>query len=212
MRLLLLLPWALLVACGHVTPVRPVPEGTLQPELSVGGPVARVGGTPLPVPLSTVGARYGLSERLDVGAHVHLTSLLFGVAGVDVGSTYLLLPQQQLVPALAVSGRLYGFGDLRSGPRAYLEVTGSASTLLAERFLTYVSATGLVQFAGGAPLWALSAGEEVRLGRFGLQAELRWYQPHVPTRFQVVEWNSVAGQGAWGLTLGASYRFGGEEP
>lgn len=43
MRLLLLLPWALLMACGHATPMRPVPEGTLQPELSGGGPVARLG-------------------------------------------------------------------------------------------------------------------------------------------------------------------------
>jgi hypothetical protein len=210
MRLpLVLLSYVFLVACGHVTPVRPVPKDTVQIDVSVGGPLVSLGKLSLPVPLSTAGVRYGLGERYDVSAHAHLTSLTFGVAGLDVGTTYLARHQEGLFPALVVGGRLYGFGNLRDAPRAYLELTGSASTLLGERFCTYVSASGLLQLAGGAPLWSLAVGEEVRLGRFGLQGEVRWYEPHVATRFQAVDWLAISGQGAWGFTLGVSFRPGG---
>jgi hypothetical protein len=198
-----------LVACGHVTPVRPVPKDTVQVEMAVGGPLVRLGKLNLPVPLSTAGVRYGLGERYDVAAHAHLTSLSFGVAGLDVGSTYLALQQRGLLPALAVGGRLYGFGNLRDSPRAYLEATGSASTLLGERFCTYVSASGMLQLAGGAPLWSLAVGEQIKLGRFGLQGEVRWYEPHVATRYQAVEWLALEGRGAWGVTLGVSFQPGG---
>ncbi len=181
----------------------------IQGEVELGGPMVAVAGITTPVPLSTVGARYGLDDRYDVAAHLHLTSLTFGVAGLDVGATWLAFPQTGAIPALSTSARLYGFGSIRAAPRVYLELTGSVSYLVGEHFLTYVSGTGLVQFAGGAPLWSLAAGEEFRFGRFGVQAEFRWYEPNVATRFQVVDWLPIGGLGGWGLILGFNYRFGG---
>jgi hypothetical protein len=207
--LILLLCGVSLVACGHVTSVRPAPKDVVQAEAALGGPLVRLSGLVLPVPLTTAGARYGLGDTYDVAAHVHLTSLSFGVAGLDVGSTWMPLSQQGALPALSLSGRLYGFTNLRDGPRAYLELTGSASYLAGEHFLTYLSGTTLVQFAGGSPLYSLAFGEELRFGRFGLQAEVRWYEPDVATVFQVVDWVPVLGQGGLGVIVGVNYRFGG---
>jgi hypothetical protein len=207
--LLLSLLGVLLVGCGHATSVRPTPKDVIQAEAAVGGPLVRLAGLILPVPLSTAGVRYGLGDSYDVAAHLHLTSLSFGVAGVDIGSTWMPVPQNGALPALSLSGRLYGFGNVSDSPRAYLELTGSASYLAGEHFLTYLSATSLVQFAGGPLLFSLAAGEELRFGRFGLQLELRWYEPDVATGYQVVDWVSLGGQGGLGVVLGFNYRFGG---
>jgi len=208
-RSLLSLLGVLLVGCGHTTSVRPTPKDVIQAEAAVGGPLVRLAGLILPVPLSTAGVRYGLGDSYDVAAHLHLTSLSFGVAGVDIGSTWMPVPQNGALPALSLSGRLYGFGNLRNSPRAYLELTGSASYLAGEHFLTYLSATGLVQFAGGPPLFALAAGEELRFGQLGVQLELRWYEPDISTGYQVVDWVSPGGQGGLGVVLGFNYRFSG---
>ena len=207
-----LLPVLLTLGCGLTTQVRPVPRGALQTEAALGGPLVRLGQT-FPVPLSTVGARYGIAEHVDVAAHAHLTSLAFGVAGLDVGGSWLALAQDGARPALSLGGRLYGFTQVlperRVSPRAYLEVSPTVSYLFAQRFLVYGSATGFAQFAGGRPLWSLAVGEEVQLEPWGIQVELRWYEPTAATRFNTVEWVGVGGQGALGALLALRYRFGG---
>jgi len=210
---LVLGPAVLALGCGLTTQVRPVPRGTWGAEAAVSGPFVRLGGL-LPVPLSTVGVRYGVAERADVAAHAHLTPLAFGVAGLDVGGSWLALEQSGAVPALTLGGRLFGFAQVLPGratsPRAYLEVSPTVSYLLGERFLSYASASGLVQFAGGRPLWSLAVGEEVRLASWGLCLEARWYEPQSLTRFHAVDWVAVGERGALGAGLGVRYHFGGE--
>ena len=107
--------------CGHGTSLRPAPEGAVRAEVALGGPIARVNSAiTSPLPLVTAGASYGAGDRFDVSAHAHLTALAFGVAGLDVGSTALLLGGDRW--ALSGTGRLYGFTELSRGqPRAYLE-------------------------------------------------------------------------------------------
>jgi hypothetical protein len=200
----------LAVGCGHLTKSRPTPAGQWAVEAALGGPLARVGDRVLPLPLSTLGATYGLSNA-DVGAHAHLTTLAFGVAGVDVGGTYLPLEQDGARPALGVTGRLYAFTDLKAF-RPYLEVTPAVSWLFAERFLSYVSASVLGQ-TGAAPQLSVAAGEEVLLGSqkgVSLQLEWRWYEPNHDTRFEAVDWIAIGGHGGWGVLLGLRVRFGGE--
>lgn len=196
------------VGCGHVTHVRPTPKGKLAVEGAFGGPVAKVSGLTIPLPLTTLGASYGLSESADIHAHVHGTSLAFGVAGVDVGASYMPIKQQGYVPALTLTGRLYGFSNIERilDSRAYLELTGAGSYQLGKWFLLYGSASTFVQTQTW-PLWSLAAGNEFQLGEWGLQLEGRWFQPSQLTRMNVVDWQSVGGLGAWGVVLGVRYRF-----
>ncbi len=196
------------VGCGHTTPVRPTPKGQLDAQLHVGGPAVMLGG-PIPVPLSTVGASYGLSDRFDLQGHLHVTALFYKVAGLDVGSTFLAVKEEGAVPAVALNARLYGFSDLQTAVRPYLELNAAASYLFGQRFLTYLSATGFLQLFG-PPLFSFAVGEEFQLGRFGLQVEARWYEPDYSTRFNAIDPLSPGYQGALGLVLGLRYRFGGE--
>ena len=69
--------------CGHVTRVRPTPVGAYEVEAAVGGPLANVGAV-IPVPLSSVGLRYGIHPRGDIAAHLQLTPAVFGVPSGSV--------------------------------------------------------------------------------------------------------------------------------
>ncbi len=197
------------VGCGHTAKLRPTAPGAVELEGALGGPLATVEGFTIPLPLTTVGASVGVSDRFDVGAHAHLTSLAFGVAGVDVGSTFLALEGQGAIPTVAVNGKLYGFLDVRHATRAgYLELGGTASWKLGP-VSPYLNVAALGQV--GAPvLPSVAGGLALELGRFQLQGELRWYQPLYDTRFVVVDWISVGGGGALGPMLSMSYRFGGD--
>lgn len=196
--------------CGHGTALRPTPKGALRAEVEMGGPIAHVNSAiTVPMPLSTTGVAWGAGDFWDLSAHVHLTSLAFDVAGLDVGSTALLASGGRW--ALAGTGRLYGFTELQRGqPRIYMEAQLAPSFQVVPGWVTlFASGTALVQWAGGPPIPALGAGAQLRLGRFALQGEWRWYGMATPTQFAVVDWWSVGGQGAWGVVVSASWRFGG---
>ncbi|MBN1207494.1 MAG: hypothetical protein JXB05_21655 [Myxococcaceae bacterium] len=196
-------------ACGLPAHVRPVPRGTLAVEASVGGPAALLGGVPVPLPFATVGASYGVADAVDVHAHAHLTPLLLDTAGLDLGATLLARPEQDWRPALSLTGRAYAFSDLSSGALFYGEASAAASYLLRERYLTYASTTALYDALAGEVIWAVGVGAQVPFQRFALQLEANWYWPTYDAAAAPVSWVSPGGQGAFGLVLGASYRFGG---
>lgn len=213
MRGCLLLGLVLLCsACGLPAHVRPVPRGTLAIEAAVGGPAAQLGRVPVPLPLSTVGASYGVAETVDVQAHVHLTPLFLGTAGLDVGTSWLALPEHGWRPALTLTGRAYGYSDLSSGALFYGEAGAAVSHVLSGRCLTYLSASGLYDGLAGDVLWAVGAGAQVPFGRFALQLEANWYWPTYDTSASPVSWVSAGGHGVFGLVLGASYRFVRADP
>ncbi|HVE86578.1 MAG TPA: hypothetical protein VND93_27160 [Myxococcales bacterium] len=180
----------------------------MEASFELGGPFGQVEGYNLPLPLATAGASYGLSDRADAFASVHLTPAVFGVLGLDAGGDFLLLPELGPFPALNLTGRAYLFTDFRSA-RPYVEADLTASRLFNERFLTYFSVASMVQFAGGPPLLGIGFGEEVELGRWGLQLEVRWYEPGYNTVDLPTHWWNIWGTGSFGMMLGVRRRFGG---
>lgn len=196
--------------CGILTHARPTPKGTVALEASAGGPIVDIG-APIPLPLSTLGVSVGLLDRLDVQAHVHLITLLaLKTAGLDVGTTWMPLTQDGARPAVALTGRVYVFTDFRGAPLGYVELTSTASWLLGKRWLSLVTLSGVVDVGDGYVHWSPGIGEQVLLGRWAIGLDLRWYDPTFDARFSSAKWASLAGRGAIGLVLGASYRLGGE--
>ena len=59
----LVLAAALLVGCGHTAKLRPAPQGQVLVDVEVGGPFARVGKDLALLPLSAVGASWGVADR-----------------------------------------------------------------------------------------------------------------------------------------------------
>lgn len=195
--------------CGLTTHVRPVPKGALVAEASVGGPIALVG-APVPLPLTSVGASYGLHERLAVHGHLQPTPLLLGVLGADAGLTGLLLEEEGWRPALAATGQGYVYTDFgRTAAWWFADASLTASWLLDGRWLPYATLTGQADFLNGLVTVAPGVGAQVLLGPWALQAEARLYAPTRRTDVSAVPYVSAGGRGAFGLVLGASYRFGG---
>ena len=197
----------LLVGCGHISKLRPTPKGQVSAEVALGGPFARVNKAIIPLPLTTVGASYGVAERFDLGAHFHGTAAAFKIAGLDIGGSRQALVQKGAVPAVTLVGRLFGFTDFRSGFQPYLELGVTGSYRIVERFSPYLNFSSLIQ-TNAPPLIAAGAGVEVEFGRFAAQAEFRWFSPNRPTYFNAVEWQGLGGLGAAGLLLGFRYTFG----
>lgn len=197
----------LLVGCGHISKLRPTPKGQVSAELALGGPFARVNRAIIPLPLTTIGASYGIADRFDVGAHFHGTAAAFGIAGLDVGGSWQPLVQKNAIPAVTLVGRLFGFTDFKSGFQPYLELGVTGSYRIVERFSPYLNFSSLLQ-TNAVPLIAAGAGVEVEFGRLALQAEFRWFSPNRPTYFNAVEWQGIGGLGAVGALLGVRSTMG----
>lgn len=206
-----LLPGVLLVValggCGLSTHVRPTPHRTVAIESAVGGPVARLP-APIPLPLLTAGASYGVAERLDVSAHTHLTTLAaFGLAGLDVGSHALVVDQQGRLPAVTVGLVGYGFTRFQGGALFFLDANATASWRLFETWLAFFDLTGQWDFADRAVRWAPAVGVRKSWSHVDLQLDLRWYEPTYDTRPSSVAWLGPFKHGALGVVIGVGYRL-----
>jgi hypothetical protein len=198
---------ALLAAgCGLATRVRPVPRGALAAELSIGGP-AVIQGAPIPLPLATAGAGYGVLDGLDVSVHLHLTPLANAkLFGLDVGLSGLVLRPAGWRPAIALGGRAYFFTDFTGGTLPYFDATAAVSWD-AGRFRPYLMIAGQYAAASRAFGWALGMGSELQLKRTTVQLELRWWDPSRDVRWAAVEYLSPFKHGALGLQLSGRYDF-----
>jgi hypothetical protein len=192
-------------ACGLATHVRPTPAGQIEFEGAVGGPAAEVNGVPVLLPLTTVGASYGIVDRLDVSAHLHLSSLVLLNPGLDLGVSGLLMEENRGWPAITVGVRGYGFTDFTAF-KPYFEVNLTGSYKLFDYVLVYASAAGVGAYDGNGHASA-ALGAQLRLERWSFQLEVRWYDLTYDTRYSSVRWLSPDGMGALGGVFGASYRF-----
>jgi hypothetical protein len=208
--------------CSTLNNARPIPEGTHQVGLTVGGPMVMLFGAPIPLPNAVVEGRHGVAtlggKPLDVNCGLNLTATAFGILQMHVGASYLILDQDGGVPALSVSNRLFiatnvlGASD-KVDPSAefwaadQLELT--ASWLLGDHLL-YVGLGQYLDFGNPALTLTPSVGADFDLGETGgfrLHTELRWYAINQPHRVSAVTWVIPDTAGALGFNFGFSYAF-----
>lgn len=219
------------LGCSVSHGVRPVGEGNWAVTGSAGGPLTRLFGKPVPIPLSTVGVRYGLSDTVDLHGAVHVTSgLLLGTPGLDAGASWMFLAPEGARPALVVDGRLTGFlGPVnREGLafRGYADASLLASwDLGAREHLVYAGAELLfnpyklgredeawldahpasARWLGGPLVGARLMATE----RLGVALEAAWVNPWMDTEALTAWYYAPGHQGAFQLKLGLHYSFAG---
>ena len=93
-----------LIGCAPSRFVEPLEKDQWSVGGSVGGPLVGFNGIPIPAPLSSIEAGYGLDSNLTVFTGLHTTSLLFGTGHIDLGATYRPLKQKGYWPSVSVSG------------------------------------------------------------------------------------------------------------
>ncbi len=217
-RALLLLPLAL-TACSTIHGVKPVGRGVIRPELSVGGPITQVYGAPIPIPLSQLGATYGLDDKTDLHAAWHTSAASFyNLFGADVGASRELLEWAGVRPRLMADLTVLTFagdnepGGSPGGFRLFVQptVTGSWDWGKHKRETVYVSLTALFQpFPKLHLVPALAVGNEWALGkRLSLTTEFKWisfYKSNLPV---VPDYYGPGNIGALGFNLGLGYAIG----
>lgn len=75
----------LLASCNATRVIKPLEKGEKAVSAGFGGPLIAFAGAPIPIPLTSVTYSHGLDTGITLTASVHTTSLLFGVAHLDVG-------------------------------------------------------------------------------------------------------------------------------
>jgi hypothetical protein len=192
--------------CGTTQAVRPIGQGGLRAELSLGGPLFGDLGVPIPMPIALVGARYGVIDRLDVHARWNVLLAAFGAFGMDAGASGLILQQHGFFPALA-GGVLATLVTDGQDTNVFPELTLSLSWDVHRGSLVYL---GLTNFYELAPQFRYHpaifvGGRWQATRRFGATVELKWISPHEDSTFGPVGYVSPGGLGAFSVLLGFDF-------
>ncbi len=99
-------------SCNATRFIEPIEKGDLAIGIHSGGPLIEFGGTPIPVPLSSLEVGYGLKENTTVFGGLHTTALLFGNFQMDIGSTFKVLSQKKYTPNISVSPAINTIWDI----------------------------------------------------------------------------------------------------
>ena len=216
-RLILVLSLPVATACGVSRGVRPIGEGNGAIAVSAGGPVVDYIGVKLPLPLTTVGGVYGVSDRIDVHGGLHgTTPALFGLWGFELGAGALVLDQKHpAAPALMVDVNLNAFtgnlgdGDPQGGLRVFPEADLRASWAWSDaQHLSYTGPSAFFSTGPGnvTPAWVL--GQQFRMGRTDLSLEGRWIRPGADPTSVTADWGGIGGRGVLSTHVGFRVRFG----
>jgi len=218
-RSLLLL---LLCSCTVTRAVRPVGAGNAALAASVGGPLFRNLGPPIPVPITEVYGRYGLTDTTDVDVGIQLP--VVRAIGIDGGVTHLWLTQDGARPALSAGGRLSLLAnslalvhstdpDTGSGyglnPRLFEEIFATASWDVAQGWLVWTGADLFAQLEHARFRPSIVAGASWRVAdHWDLALEGKWVAFTSNQSATAVDWVGIDGRGALALQFGATWYLG----
>jgi hypothetical protein len=107
---------SIFASCAPSRFVKPLQKKEQAVSFSLGGPVIKYSGAPVPMPFTTLAYGRGLTEKITCFGSLHTTSLLFGNLQSDIGSTFLLVEKPgrrglSATPALQVA---YNMGTKNS--------------------------------------------------------------------------------------------------
>lgn len=222
-RCLTLVP--LLAGCGTMNSARPLAEGEHAFGLTFGGPLLKLGGTPIPLPNAVIEGRSGLpalkDHPFDLNYGINLTAATFGVAQMHAGASLQLLAQQGGIPAVSLSDRLFfatnGLDRRKEDHGAWgmdqVELTASWAL---QQQLVYGGLAQYTDFANPRLLLTPFLGAQLDFGRpggFGLQLEARYFGVTALQETNTLKWVTF-GRGALAPMLGVRYTLParGDEP
>ncbi|MFN7142413.1 MAG: hypothetical protein ACK4YP_01455 [Myxococcota bacterium] len=207
---------ALTTACSTVHGVRPVGRGVVEVDASLGGPVTELFGAPVPLPLTTVGATVGVSDRTNVHAAVHPTALaLFGLVAADVGASTQLLAQEGARPRLMGDLTVMGAGgDVAEGGseggfRAFARPTVTASWDWGrDRRSTVYGALGafVEPWPGPHAVGTVAVGNLWALGPHHLTTQVEWIAPYASSAPLAPHYYAPGDMGAISVQVGLGVR------
>jgi hypothetical protein len=172
----------------------------------MGGPLSDSyrAANPPPIPVTTLGARRGITDGIDLFVDVHASAWVFGLTWVDAGAALALLPCQERGYCLLASSAthvLTNFEDTR-----LLQQLTLVASLRFRRVTPYLGWDAVFELTPALDHMPIPfAGLRFDLRRWFAQGEARWYAPLADGDRATSQYLSPGGAGVLGvsLTLGA---------
>ena len=204
----LALLFSLGLGCAPTHAGRTLGKGILQVEGNLGGPFIQNLGGAFPVPNIPAGARYGITDRIDVATHLNLLALIMGGFMVmDAGATFAIIKHEgKNGPNLASQVGFALLTDFQEGARIspLVDIAGGYTW-------AWFTLFGGAEFAydgwGNNMYGNFFIGAEADIGDFTLALSGTWFSPWFDAYSSAVDYVAPNNAGGIGLLLGFKYRF-----
>lgn len=207
----------LLSSCAPIRHVRPIDKGELVATASVGGPfTGQIGWVPFP--LISVGANYGLADKIDIEAGFEGTSALFGVLELEGGCNWRPIIAAGWKPGLIVGAKLLGATDFKANhSRLWPGASLTALWRLSPMWYYYAGMdnwfeTHTTRYDGNEQAYhwlpVVHTGIDYGTALWQVQLEGICYVPNINATRHAVRTVGIGPQGCLGVFLGASHSFG----
>jgi hypothetical protein len=195
------------ISCAAHTNLEPVGKKNLSANVSFGGPIVEAFGAKIPVPYTTVGANYGLDNRVDLNGNFHLITLPYKILGFDFGPTWFPIIKNGKVPVIGLQPRLLALLSLKSNVQERFKiypVLSSSATwpVKGNRFyfgsdLTYIYSSADYDKEASRIIFSPFAGYGWKLGQKNyLYTEVKWHGANIQSNQLAVEYLPIGKNGA----------------
>ncbi len=204
-------------SCSPVRTIRPIDKGELVGTAGIGGPfVGQIGYAPFP--LISLGADYGLLDKIDIEAEFEGTSALFGVLELGGGCNWRPIAPAGWKPGLIAGFKLFGATDFKPHQsRLWPDVNLTAVFKLNPKLYYYAGMdnwfeTDQTRYDGNVQAYhwlpVIHTGVDYGTNLWHVQLEGKWYVPNIDATRHVGKTIGIGPQGCLGVFLGASHSFG----
>lgn len=217
---LIILTLVMVSACAPTRYYKPLDKGEHALSGTLGGPLINVPGVaPMPIPFTTLGYGYGVTDDLTAYANWHSTSAAFGVFQMDIGSSFRFWQNERMGVSIAPTFNLLidrFDADFRWYPQLdlnyYFEYgsTDEKSNDIYAGFDNWFDPQS--QLAHGQPntnrwLWNTHFGHTFNRNKWSYQLELKVLAPYINNNVVVDYISPFGDQGGIGFYFGITRRF-----
>jgi hypothetical protein len=208
-------------SCTTQRIVKPLDRGTSQVQANFGGPLIGFAGTTIPIPLTSVGYAYGVTDSLTIHTGLQLTNIAYQNLHYDVGATYGFLKPNGWAPGISSSISLNYLRDFRQGnQRIYPQLDANLFWDYGERHFMYLGTTNWIEMSSNLAhnepiesrfLSGIQFGNTFSTPKWNYTIESKWLAPTRNSNDLTVDYKtySIGGErkGAVGLYFGISRNF-----
>jgi hypothetical protein len=210
---------ALLASCAPTHNVRPLQKGEVIATASLGGSAFTNFGFPLPAPNTTVGAGYGITDKISGYVSFYPTAAAFGVMQFDVAAVYGFLKPNRWKPGVSASPALNLAGSVWDSKfKIWPQLDANAYWEYgAHRNIIYAGISSWFELANKRahgqpqPQWLLPGfqiGHTVSGKVWDFTTELKMNNFTKSNQDLTVSWVSFGKSGALGIYFGINRHFG----
>jgi hypothetical protein len=214
-----LLCLGLLASCAPTHYVRPLQQGEVAITGTLGGSVFTNFGYPMPVPNTTIGAGYGITDKLTGYASLYPTSMAFGVLQFDLGAVYGIVEPSGWRPGVSIAPGLNLAGDVwESRFKVWPQLDANAYWNYGKhRNFVYAGLSSWYELAAtrahgqDQPQFILpgfQVGHTLSGNRMDFTVELKANNLLASNQDLTVAWLGLGSNGALGIYFGLTKRFG----